>query len=201
MAYQPTSLGVVVLALLQERPMHGYEMFQTLVQRQADRIVKLRPGSLYHVVDRLTEEKLIRCATGGREGNRPERAIYEITDAGVEMLGERVRNMVATPVEEFPQFVAALAEIDTLDLEAAANAVDDRVGAMEARAAEIMALRDGGVAPASAYQLAFDYLLATVEAEVAWLRGLAESLRSGRLPWPQSVRADTSMEGRDEVGI
>ena len=44
MAYQLTSLGVSVLALLRERPMHGYEMFQTLVQRHADRIVKVRPG-------------------------------------------------------------------------------------------------------------------------------------------------------------
>jgi hypothetical protein len=32
MAYQLTSLGISVLALLRERPMHGYEMFQTLVQ-------------------------------------------------------------------------------------------------------------------------------------------------------------------------
>jgi Transcriptional regulator PadR-like family len=78
MPYQLTSLGISVLALLKERPMHGYEMFQTLLQRHADRIVKLRPGSLYHVVDRLTEEKLIRRAGTARDGKRPERAIYEI---------------------------------------------------------------------------------------------------------------------------
>ena len=89
MAYQLTSLGISVLALLRERPMHGYEMFQTLIQRHADRIVKVRPGSLYHVVDRLTEEKLIRRAAMARDGKRPERAIYEITDAGAEALGDR----------------------------------------------------------------------------------------------------------------
>ncbi|WP_375488990.1 PadR family transcriptional regulator [uncultured Mycobacterium sp.] len=60
MPYRLTPLGVAVLALLRDRPMHGYQMFQTLVDRQADRIVKVRPGSLYHVVDRLAEEKLIR---------------------------------------------------------------------------------------------------------------------------------------------
>jgi DNA-binding PadR family transcriptional regulator len=62
MTYQVSSLGISVLALLRARLMHGYEMFQTLVERHADRIVKVRPGSLYHVVDRLTEEKLIRRA-------------------------------------------------------------------------------------------------------------------------------------------
>ena len=90
MAYQLTSLGISVLALLQGRRMHGYEMYQTLVERHADRIVKVRPGSLYHVVDRLTEEKLIRRAATARDGKRPERAIYEITDAGAEALTEQI---------------------------------------------------------------------------------------------------------------
>jgi DNA-binding PadR family transcriptional regulator len=133
MAYQLTSLGISVLALLRAHPMHGYEMFQTLVERHADRIVKVRPGSLYHVVDRLTEEKLIRRAATTRDGKRPERAVYEITDAGVEALQERVAQLVATPVHEFPQFAVALAEIDTLGDDAAAAAVDDRVGALEAK--------------------------------------------------------------------
>jgi DNA-binding PadR family transcriptional regulator len=180
MAYQLTSLGISVLALLRARPMHGYEMFQTLVNRHADRIVKVRPGSLYHVVDRLTEEKLIRHAGTVRDGRRPERAIYEITDAGVEALDDRVGQLIAVPAHEFPQFAVALAEIDTLGASAAADAVDDRVGALEARAAEIMALRDASVTPAG-YLVAFDYLLTMVQAELTWLRGLAGCTRSGQL--------------------
>jgi DNA-binding PadR family transcriptional regulator len=172
MAYQLTSLGISVLALLKGRPMHGYEMVQTLVERHADRIVKVRPGSLYHVVDRLTEEKLIRRAGTARDGKRPERAIYEITDAGVEALADRVGQLIAVPAHEFPQLAVALAEIDTLGADAAANAIDDRVGALEARVAEIMALRDASVTPAG-YLVAFDYLLATTQAELSWLHGFA----------------------------
>jgi DNA-binding PadR family transcriptional regulator len=179
MAYQLTSLGISVLALLRVHPMHGYEMFQTLVERHADRIVKVRPGSLYHVVDRLTEEKLIRHAGTSRDGKRPERAVYEITDAGVEALADRVGQLISVPAHEFPQFAVALAEIDTLGEDAAADAVEDRVGALEARAAEIMALRDASATPAG-YLVAFDYLLATTQAELSWLRGFASSMRSGR---------------------
>jgi DNA-binding PadR family transcriptional regulator len=199
MAYQLTSLGVSVLALLRERPMHAYEMFQTLVQRHADRIVKVRPGSLYHVVDRLTEEKLIRRAAMARVGKRPERAIYEITDAGAEALAERVCQLIATPVHEFPQFVVALAEVDTLGSDAAANAVDDRVGALEARAAEIMALRDAGVTPGG-YLVALDYLLAMMQTELSWLREFASSLRSGQLE-SRRAASDRGMRSQDEVGI
>jgi DNA-binding PadR family transcriptional regulator len=190
MAYQLTSLGISVLALLRGRPMHGYEMFQTLVERHADRIVKVRPGSLYHVVDRLTEEKLIRRAATARDGKRPERAIYEITDAGVEALADRVGQLIAVPAHEFPQFAVALAEIDTLGADAAADAVADRVGALESRIAEIMAVRDASVTPAG-YLVAFDYLLATMQAELSWLQSFAGSMRSG-----QQRREQT-----DEVGI
>jgi DNA-binding PadR family transcriptional regulator len=172
MAYQLTSLGISVLALLKAHPMHGYEMFQTLVERHADRIVKVRPGSLYHVVDRLTEEKLIRRAGTARDGKRPERAIYEVTDAGLEALADRVGELIAAPTYEFPQFAVALAEIDTLGPDVAANAVDERVGALEARVAELMALRDASVTPAG-YLVAFDYLLATTRAELSWLHGFA----------------------------
>jgi DNA-binding PadR family transcriptional regulator len=197
MAYQLTSLGISVLALLRERPMHGYEMFQTLVERNADRIVKVRPGSLYHVVDRLTEEKLIRRAATARDGKRPERVIYEITDAGAEAVAERVCQLIAIPVYEFPQFVVALAEVNTLGGDSAANAVDDRVGALEARAAEIMALRDAGVTPGG-YLVALDYLLAMMQAELAWLREFASSLRSGQL---ESRRAAGEVRSQGEGGV
>ena len=199
MAYQLTSLGISVLALLREHPMHGYEMFQTLVQRHADRIVKIRPGSLYHVVDRLTEEKLIRRMATARDGRRPERAIYEITDAGAEALAEQVRQLISTPVHEFPQFVVALAEVDTLGSDAAANAVDDRVGALEARAAEMMALRDAGVTPGG-YLVALDYLLATMQAELSWLREFAGSVRSGQLERRRAA-SGSKVRSQDEVGI
>lgn len=197
MAYQLTPLGISVLALLRERPMHGYEVFQTLVQCQGDRIVKVRPGSLYHVVDRLTEQKLIRRAAITRDGNRPERVIYEITDAGAEALGERVRELVANPGDEFPQFLAALAAIESLDLGAAVTAVDDRMGALEARAAEIMALQDAGVTSVTGYLVAFDYLLSAMQAELSWLRGFADLLRSGRL---RAGGPGTTTGSRNEVG-
>jgi DNA-binding PadR family transcriptional regulator len=173
-------------------------MLQTLVERHADRIVKVRPGSLYHVVDRLTDEKLIRRAATDREGKRPERVIYEITDAGAEALAERVRELIATPVHEFSQFVVALAEIETLGKDAAANAVDERVGALEARAAEITALRGAGVVR-TAYLVALDYLLAAMQNELSWLRDFADSLRSGQLGWRQAA-VDSKVGNRDEVG-
>lgn len=45
-----TPLGVASLALLAEEPRHPYEMYQVLMARHEDRLVKVRPGTLYHAV-------------------------------------------------------------------------------------------------------------------------------------------------------
>ncbi|MBO0865371.1 MAG: hypothetical protein J2P16_09905 [Mycobacterium sp.] len=98
------------------------------------------------------------------------------------------------------QFVAALAEIDTLDTDTAANAVEDWVGALEALPAEIMALHDAGITPTAASGAAFDYLLAALQAEVWWLRGFATSLSSGRVRYRQAVGPETgSRDGEGEM--
>jgi DNA-binding PadR family transcriptional regulator len=195
--YQLTPLGISVLALLRERPMHGYEMYQTLVARREDRIVKVRPGSLYHVVYRLAREELIRQTSTGRAGNRPERTTFEITDLGIAALTERVRELVATPTNEFPRFVAALAEIHNLDRDTAAEAVRGRITALETELAEMTAHR-GSSGAAAIYLTALDYLLATTQAKVDWLREFAESLESGSLRW-QHARPISA--GRNEVAI
>jgi hypothetical protein len=49
--------------------------------------------------------------------------------------------------------------------------------------------------------VALDYLLATMQTELSWLRQFAISLRSGRLEWRQAAGADTIVLGQDEVGI
>ena len=174
MAYQVTSLGVSVLALLRERPMHGYEMFQTLTARHADRVLKVRPGSLYHVVNRLAEEKLIRPTGTARNGNRPERTTYELTDAGVDALTARLRDLVAGPVNEFERFVVGLAEIQHLDTASALEALRRRIAALECNVAELRGLRHAPASPGD--RAALDYLLATTVAKLDWLLGFVDSM-------------------------
>jgi DNA-binding PadR family transcriptional regulator len=64
-----------VLALLLERPMHGYEMIQELESRTGG-IWRPSPGSIYPTLQLLEDEGLIEAeASGGRKR-------YTLTDAG-----------------------------------------------------------------------------------------------------------------------
>src|ERR1700712_5808862 len=98
-----TPLGLSALALLTEGPMHPYEMYQLLVKRMKNEIVKVRPGSLYHAVDRLERDGYARVIGTGRDGQRPERTTYEITETGRLALETRGAQLFAASENESPR--------------------------------------------------------------------------------------------------
>jgi DNA-binding PadR family transcriptional regulator len=75
-------LALAVLSTLRERPMHPYEMAATMRSQGKERSIKLNYGSLYTVVDNLAKHGLIEAMEASREGRRPERTVYRLTDAG-----------------------------------------------------------------------------------------------------------------------
>jgi DNA-binding PadR family transcriptional regulator len=188
MAASCSALGISALALLVERPMHPYEMYQLLIQRHEDRVVKVRPGSLYHTVHWLENHALVRSTSTEREGNRPERTIYEITAEGRAALTRRVTEMLAAPVNEFPEFPLAIGEAHNLPLETVAELLTRRLALLEADLDEI----DSSIREAEArkidpvYWLNVSYSLAIHTAEVEWLRRLLSDLGTNVIPWPEN---------------
>ncbi|KQR53412.1 transcriptional regulator [Leifsonia sp. Leaf336] len=185
-----TPLAVAALALLAEGPTHPYEMYQTLVMRSEDRLVKVRPGSLYHTVDRLARQGLVRSTGTEREGNRPERTTYEITEEGTLALGERVADIIATPVNEFPEFPLGLGEAHNLPLETVIDLLRKRVGLLRAD----IALLDDGIRRVTAkelpakYWLDVRYLRTMAEADASALEALIDDLDSGSISWDEEKK-------------
>ncbi|MCI0157278.1 PadR family transcriptional regulator [Leifsonia shinshuensis] len=185
-----TPLAVAALALLAEGPTHPYEMYQTLVMRSEDRLVKVRPGSLYHTVDRLARQGLVRATGTEREGNRPERTTYEITEEGTLALGQRVADIIATPVNEFPEFPLGLGEAHNLPVETVIDLLRKRVGLLRAD----LALLDDGIHRVRAkglpakYWLDVRYLRTMAEADVAALEALIDDLASGEISWDEEKK-------------
>jgi DNA-binding PadR family transcriptional regulator len=180
-----TPLAVAILALLAEREMHPYEIHQVLLQRSTDRLVKVRPGSLYHAVDRLHRDDLVRAVGTERAGNRPERTTYEITPAGSDALAEQLAAMLSAPVNEYPRLPLALAEAHHLPRDTVLALLRDRVSRL---AEELDQLR-AGVDRVTAKQLParywvdLTYQIAVYETESRWIEAFVEDVESGAIPW------------------
>jgi DNA-binding PadR family transcriptional regulator len=63
------------------------------------------------VFEQLTRAGFIVAQETSRAGQRPERTVYALTDAGRRELRDWLRELVEEPRHEYPQFVAALSLI------------------------------------------------------------------------------------------
>jgi DNA-binding PadR family transcriptional regulator len=187
MNYMTAELGIweiAVLALLRECPMHPYQMQRLLRMRHKDEILALKRGSLYHAIARLLKAELIAVQATGRDGRRPERTTYRVTDSGIQALAEALRRMVALPRRESSEFMASMSFLVYLPPAEAAEKLEERARRLEAE----IAARTAGLAGASTFLprihlIESEYLVAMLKAELAWVRVLADDLRSGRLGW------------------
>ena len=120
-------LALAVMVLLTERPMHPYEIAQTLRSRGKDTSLKINYGSLYTVVQSLEKHGFVEVAEVQRQGNRPERTLYGITDAGREEATEWLSDLLAVPTREFPIFEAALSLMGVIHPDEVARLLADRL--------------------------------------------------------------------------
>jgi DNA-binding PadR family transcriptional regulator len=178
-------LGLALLALLAPgSPMHPYEMVRMLRLTGKEHDMNIKWGSLYTVVQNLEKHGFIEATSSTREGRRPERTVYAITDAGKAELKDWMHELVAVPEKEYPRFEAALSVLGVLSPDEAAALLAQRLRALEeslaaARVGLRQALADG---VPRLFLIEGEYALAMREAEAAWVGSLLQELVEGTLP-------------------
>jgi len=175
---------LTVLCTLREAPMHPYEILRVLKERHKEEVLVLKRGSLYHAIERLLVEGYIEELDTRRQGRRPERTTYRLTESGERHLLEGLRRLVAVPRQEVPEFMAAMNFLVHLGPRDALAGLDERARRLETE----IAITDEQIAYALGIAgrvnlLESEYQQAMRRAELAWIRGLADDLRSGRLDW------------------
>lgn len=197
-------LALAVLGLLAEEPAHPYEMARTMENRAWHKSIKLNYGSLYTVIDALLQEGAITVQETVREGKRPERTVYALTDTGRARFMSWLERILREPAKEYPQFEAGLTLMGHLGPDGAAKVLGARVEALEN---EIDTLRvDLSIvarrfALPRLFGLEAEFELAMKEAELRWIRQLLDDLHTGALTWPdeaERLRLRAEATGDDE---
>lgn len=81
-----TISDLVILSLLAERPMHGYEVNATLEERNIRDWAPVSRPQIYYSLSKLTDLKLIRVTETGSPAAGPERRVMQTTARGREQL-------------------------------------------------------------------------------------------------------------------
>ncbi len=176
-------LALAVLACLTEQPMHPYEMAATMRTRGQDTSIRLNYGSLYGVVETLQKRGLIEEQEVVREGRRPERTVYRITDDGRTEVDEWLAELLGTAAKEFPQFEAGLSLMAVLPPERVVDLLDQRTAKLHERLSEFDAMLEAATrnGVARVFLIEMDYERVLVDADCAFTENLARGIESGHL--------------------
>lgn len=163
--------------------MHPYEVAQTLRSRAKQDSVRLNYGSLYAVVESLEKKGFIKATGTLREGRRPQRTVYAITDQGSVEMTDWLTELIGTPTKEYPAFMAGLSFIAALSPDEAKAALQRRADALTMKVvglrSAIKAAGDAGLP--RIFELEGEYEERQLTAELDFTKALLEELARGTL--------------------
>ena len=193
-------LALAVLSYLTQRPMHPYELSRTLQDNGDARSIKFNHGSLYMVVQQLARAGFIVPRETIRDGARPERTVYALTDAGRQELRDWMRELLAEPQHEYPQFVAALSLIAALPPGEVVDLLDNRLRRLTEQVARIRSEIDTTVGQGMhpMFLIEEEYRIALLEADSSFCEQFLARITDRSTGWGRAwarMHGDAPAEG------
>lgn len=178
-------VALTALALLAEAPHHPYEIQRLIAERHKD-FARGKTRALYHGVERLQRDGLIEPVETSREGRRPERTVFRITEEGTEELPNWIAEVIEGATDDHPVFSIGLSFLAYLSKDRALDALHARVVHLEAAIAGLAAARralDEQMGLPRVVMIEHEFTEAAKRAEVEWTRYLIGEIQSGAVRW------------------
>ncbi len=186
-------LALAVLSYLTMRPMHPYELSRTLRDNGDARSIKFNHGSLYMVVQQLAKAGFVAEVETSREGQRPERTVYAITDAGRREARDWLSELISQPEHEYPHFVTALSLVAALPPGEVVPLLRTRLEALAGQRAEIQGMIDSSLSQGvpRLFLVEEEYRLALLDAESAFVERFIAEIGDPEAGWGPALMAVT----------
>jgi DNA-binding PadR family transcriptional regulator len=202
-----TPPGIAILSLLWRQPMHPYQMRHRIRVQEIDRVMKVTHGTLYSTVDRLTATGLIQPIETSRDGRRPERTVYEITDLGRDQLLDAIRSGLMRAEPDYPSLAMTLAFASLLDPEEVRELLERRAVEAEGNLSRMNASVEAAHKSVTHQQIKLgrihlieaEYLITMQRAELDWLHAIIADIHEGRMTWDPAALVQTTGMGEDDA--
>jgi DNA-binding PadR family transcriptional regulator len=175
-------MALAVLATVVQGPMHRYEMASVMRARGKDRDMNIKWGSLYTVVQNLERNGYLEAIGVTRQGARPERTVYQITDAGRDELIAWTRELLAEPEAEHTRFIAGLSVLAVLAPQDVTELLRARLERLTRSVEDMTALLTEAAHVPRLFLIEDEYRIAMTRAEADWVRSLLDELTTGKFP-------------------
>ncbi|CAM3421653.1 PadR family transcriptional regulator [Marinicrinis lubricantis] len=172
--------NLIILALLRDRPMHGYEIQQIIQTSRMDVWANLLSGSIYYALNKMEQDGLIRTNSEERTGARL-RKIYAITDKGKDMFRDLVRESLLVPPHSVKSdFAVGLNWIDAVPKEEALALLQQNLQQTEQTLQQWLSGKQikgkFGLTPLA--EASFDNAIAILEQDIKYIRRVMELIEA-----------------------
>jgi DNA-binding PadR family transcriptional regulator len=185
-----TSTRLLVLGAVRENgPVHGYELRQGLLSWGADEWANVTPGSIYNALKTLVQDGALEVRGTGRQGARPERTVYQLTPGGEQEFQRLVRQTLwGSRLPNHP-LLAGLAFFPLLPREDVAEAMRHRADGLREQAEsyrrDLERIEAGQPASSDGVPRhvaeSIRLIAGLLESEAAWAEDFVERLEDGEL--------------------
>ena len=177
-----TLADLVVLSMLCERPMHGYELWAELERRQVEKWASISKPQVYYSLRKLAEAGRIVSSRGDDQSLGPERRVFKPSDSGRRLLGDslaRAQWATQRPPDPFSTWLVLAWQARPRDVTAQ---LARRRRFLEQQLADDRAALDAVIAetsPSSDAAMVVRLSIRQFETELAWLDEVEARQRPG----------------------
>lgn len=172
-----TDRKLLLLGLLRGQQLHGYGLVEYLNTHETGGAA-IGKSNAYRLLKLLEADGLVRASTQ-RNGNRPVRHVYEVTEEGETLFRELLLESFAEDSSADQPGVAVLNYLEAVEPAAAAEQLQKRRDSIAARHKELADLSD----EMRSLHPAMDLSLRQAEVELQWLDEKLTELRGCNAAW------------------
>jgi DNA-binding PadR family transcriptional regulator len=184
-----TKTDLLLMGLLLDRPIHGYELYQTIQSEGIDGWYSISAAGVYYSLRKLHEHGLV-VESRQRRGGSASKSIYRLTASGRSAFMEAMEAELASQEEPSLNYDLAIYLLNRVPVGRALPPLERRESFLAQRAEAVRAeIAEKEAREDSALKLAIlDHKLRFLEMEKEWLAGVAAGVRqeSGILVEPDN---------------
>ena len=166
-----------LLSLIQERPLHAYEIEQVIEARNIRYWTDLGFSSIYRILSKLESSGLLKSQLHPPEGRGPARKVFHITESGKKAWKQAALNTLAHPTHQYSSFMLGLDNLGELPSSEAIQSIRNNLSNQKIAFDQLEKMVDAHPLRENFFiNIFFDYLLDHHASEIKWLQGLCTQL-------------------------
>ena len=174
-----TKIDLLLLGLLLDRPMHGYELFQQIQAEEIDTWFNVSMAGVYYSLGKLRDQALV-AESRQRGGRSPRKSIYRLTEDGRAAFFSSMESQALAREKVFLDYDLVIYLLNRLPLQRAASLLEQRQAFLSEQAQDLRNTLDSErERKGSSQKLAvLDHQVRYLEMEQDWLADVIHGIES-----------------------